>query len=170
MGTAGASESKLVDAQAGLEIAVQLLLSGMSAASLVHDIGFLDCADIGSLPLVVMADEVIGMVQRVMAGVQINQETIMLDLIEQVGPGGHFLAEERSARLCRREVWVPSLLDRDPYVAWGRKGAPKIEERARAKVQQLLSSHNPKPLPVGVQQEIDKILEAAENRVGGGAV
>ena len=104
MGTAGASESKVLDSQAGIESAVQILMASLSGTAMVHDVGFLDCADTGSLEMLVMADEIISLTGRIQRGIEVNQETIMLDLLEQVGPGGTFLAEPRSAVLCCQEV------------------------------------------------------------------
>jgi trimethylamine--corrinoid protein Co-methyltransferase len=164
MGTAGASESKLVDSQAALEISMQILISAMSGACLVHDVGFLDCADIGSLSLLIMADEIIAMAKRIMRGLQITQDKIMLDLIEKVGPGGHFLAESESVSLCRSEVWVPKLLDRDSYVIWQGKGGITMEERLNTKLRKILETHQPAPLPEGAQEKIEAILQKAETR------
>jgi trimethylamine--corrinoid protein Co-methyltransferase len=167
MGTAGSSESKLLDSQAAIEISLQILAASLSGASLVHDVGMLDCVDIGSLPLLVMADEVIAMVKRIMRGVQVDQETIMLDLIEKVGPGGSFLGEYQSASLCRSEIWTPKLGDRDPYVIWEGKGGRSMEERVKDKLDQILVSHLPLPLAPDVQAAIKDILEKAENREAG---
>jgi trimethylamine--corrinoid protein Co-methyltransferase len=164
MGTAGASEAKRVDAQAGAEAALQVMLSALSGASLVHDVGFLDCADIGSLSYLVLVDEIIGMAARVMRGVQVNAETIMLDLIEKVGPGGLFLSQSKSAALCRKEAWVPTVLDREPYNVWERKGAQVTEDVVNAKVQKILETHQPKPLQAEAIEKIQKILIAAEAR------
>ena len=164
MGTAGASEAKRVDAQAGAEAALQVMLSALSGASLVHDVGFLDCADIGSLAYLVLVDEIIGMAARVMRGVQVNADTIMLDLIEKVGPGGLFLNQSRSASLCRKEAWVPTVLDRDPYAKWERNGSLSTEDVAKAKVKKILDTHQPKPLAPETLKVIEKILAAAEER------
>jgi trimethylamine--corrinoid protein Co-methyltransferase len=164
MGTAGASEAKRVDAQAGAEAALQVMLSALSGASLVHDVGFLDCADIGSLSYLVLVDEIIGMAARVMRGVQVDADTIMLDLIETVGPGGSFLNQTRSASLCRKEAWVPSVLDRDPYNVWERKGGLSTEDHANAKVKKILDTHHSKPLAPEMLAAIEKILVAAEER------
>jgi trimethylamine--corrinoid protein Co-methyltransferase len=165
MGTAGASESKLVDPQAAIEISLQILMSTLSGASLVHDVGFLDCADIGSLSLLVMADEVIAMTARIMRGLQVNQETIMLDLIEKVGPGGHFLTESQSVSLCRSEIWVPKLSDRDPYLIWQGKGEKSMHERINAKLLKILDTHQPPPLTQDALNKIKTILSNAEGRV-----
>lgn len=164
MGTAGASEAKRVDAQAGAEAALQVVLSSLSGASLVHDVGFLDCADIGSLSYLVLVDEIIGMAARVMRGVQVNAKTIMLDLIEKVGPGGTFINQHESASLCRVEAWVPSVLDRNPYNVWSRNGGQMTEELVNTKLQKILETHQPKPLQPEAVEKIEKILSAAELR------
>jgi trimethylamine--corrinoid protein Co-methyltransferase len=164
MGTAGASEAKQVDAQAGAEAALQVMLSALSGASLVHDVGFLDCADIGSLGYLVLVDEIISMAKRVMRGIQVEPETIMLDLIEKVGPGGSFLNQSRSAALCRREAWVPGVLDRDPYAQWEKKGARSTEELLNERVRKILDTHQVSPLPSEAVEKIKAILEKAELR------
>jgi trimethylamine--corrinoid protein Co-methyltransferase len=164
MGTAGASEAKRVDAQAGAEAALQVMLSALSGASLVHDVGFLDCADIGSLSYLVLVDEIIGMAARVMRGIQVSPETIMLDLIEKVGPGGTFINQAESASLCRREAWVPSVLDRNPYNSWMGKGSPITEELVAEKVNKILENHQPASLPEGAETRIQAILNKAEAR------
>lgn len=168
MGTAGSSEAKRVDAQAGVEAALSVMLSALSGASLVHDGGFLDCADIGSLPYLVLVDEVIGMAARVMRGVNVNAETIMLDLIEKVGPGGMFINQGKSASLSRKEAWIPSILDRSPFSIWNGKGSPSTEELAMAKANQILDTHHPLPLPDGAEAGIAAILVEAEARIKSG--
>jgi trimethylamine--corrinoid protein Co-methyltransferase len=164
MGTAGASEAKRVDAQAGAEAALQVMLSALSGASLVHDVGFLDCADIGSLAYLVLVDEIISMAKRVMRGIQVNSETIMLDLIEKVGPGGSFLNQSSSAVLCRTEAWVPTVLDRDPYSLWEKKGRRNTEELANDRVKIILDTHQPSPLQPEALKKIEEILNRAELR------
>jgi len=81
--------------------------------------------DIGSLPYLILSDEIIAMARRVMRGIPISTETIMLDLIEKVGPGCLYLTEGRSATLCRSEAWVPTILDRSAYALWTRPGASR---------------------------------------------
>ncbi|MGC8781735.1 MAG: trimethylamine methyltransferase family protein, partial [Anaerolineae bacterium] len=158
MGTAGATESKLLDAQAGLEAALQVLMAALSGAALVHDAGFLDCADIGSLEMLVLTDEIIGMVKRIMRGVEVNEETIMLDLIAAVGPAGSFLDQPRSVSRARQEIWVPSLLDRAPYALWEEAGRLDAAGRARQKVRKILATHQPTPLDPAAAAQIEAIL------------
>jgi trimethylamine--corrinoid protein Co-methyltransferase len=165
MGTAGTSDSKVLDAQAGMEVMAQVLFSAFSGAGLVHDIGFLDCADIGSLDLLVLVDEVIGYTKRIMRGIRVNQETIMMELIEKIGPGGYFVAEPESVRLCREEVWVPKLSDRKPYVQWNAASGLSMEDRVHLRLESILSHYHPAELPQSVLDQIREILENEEKRV-----
>lgn len=165
MGTAGASESKALDAQAGSEATMEILISALSGASLVHDIGFLDCADIGSLGYLVLTDELIGMVARFMRGVQVDSKTILFDLIKKVGPGGSFIKQKESVSLSRSEVWIPSLFDRNTYNVWEQKGGLQTEEMVWSKLQHILETHQPAPLSSEIIEKIEKILKKAETRV-----
>jgi trimethylamine--corrinoid protein Co-methyltransferase len=106
------------------------------------------------------------MAKRIGRGIEINSETIMLDLLEKVGPGGNFLAEPESARLCRQEIWVPTLGDRNAYQIWERKGCLTMEERIHARLISLLNSHLPPALPEGAEARITEILAAGELRQG----
>lgn len=167
MGTGGASESKTVDPQASMEITLQVLLSALSGADLVHDVGFLDCADIGSLELLVLADEAIEMARRILRGVEVNQHTMMLDLIEQVGPGAHFLSELRAVALCKSEIWIPKLGDRNAYAIWEKNEKKSFAERLHQRLMGILDTIPEKSLPEDTQGEIGRILAAAENDLPG---
>lgn len=165
MGTAGASEAKVLDLQAAIEGTVQVVLSGLSGATLVHDLGFLDNADTGSLEMLVMNDEIIGMVRRIMRGVVVNDDTLMLDLIDEIGPAGEFMSTEETARRCRSEIWVPTLMDRQRYVNWEAAGSTTMSMRIRARLDRILASHTPPPLPADVLAQIQAVLDEAEARL-----
>jgi trimethylamine--corrinoid protein Co-methyltransferase len=167
MGTAGASEAKTVDLQAAIESTFQVVMSALSGATLVHDVGFLDCADIGSLEMLVMTDEIIGMMRRAMRGIEVSDETLMLDLIDEIGPGGEFVSTHETARGCRTEIWIPRLMDRDPWAAWEAAGGVTMQERIRMRVGELLAGHPAPCLPAETARRIAQILERAEARVQG---
>jgi trimethylamine:corrinoid methyltransferase-like protein len=88
----------------------------------------------------------------------------MLDLIEKVGPGGVFINQAKSASLSRKEAWVPSVLDRSPYNSWSGKGSPSTEKLAADKANKILDTHQPVPLPEGVEARIEAILVKVEAR------
>jgi len=164
MGTSGASEAKVVDTQAAIESALQTVLSGLSGAALVHDVGFLDCAQIGSLEMLVMNDEIIAMTRRILRGIEVNDDTLMLDLIDRVGPGGEFMSTKETAKRCRAEIWNPTLMDRQPFESWQASGAQTMNDRVRAKLGKILAEHQPPPLPAGAAEKIAAIIQAAETR------
>jgi trimethylamine--corrinoid protein Co-methyltransferase len=164
MGTAGASEAKVLDLQAAIESTAQVLLSCLSGATLVHDVGFLDCADIGSLEMLVMNDEIIAMTRRIMRGIEVSDDSLMLDLIDQVGPGGHYVSAMETARRCRQEIWVPEFMDRNAWDKWRAAGSQSMHDLVKARVREILAAHRPPPLPDGASEKIEAILETAEGR------
>jgi trimethylamine---corrinoid protein Co-methyltransferase len=167
MGTAGASESKVLDLQAAIESTFQVVISGLSGATLIHDVGFLDCAEIGSLESLVMNDEIISMARWLLRGIEVSDDTLMLDLIDQVGPGGEFASRKETARLCRTEVWNPVLMDRQTWASWEAQGSLTMKERIKGRLVKILSSHEPPPLPEDAAPQIDAVLERAEARLKG---
>ena len=76
------------------------------------------------------------------------------------------MSEKETARRCRAEIWNPALLDRDPWVTWEAAGAQTTLDRVRAKLRDILATHQPLPLPNGAAEKIEAILEAAEAREG----
>lgn len=165
MGTAGASEAKVIDLQAAIESAVQVLLSALSGATLIHDVGFLDCADIGSLEMLVLNDEIIGMARRIVKGIEITDDTLMLDAIDRVGPGGHFLTEKETAERCREEIWIPSLMDRTSWEIWAASGGETAIDRVKRRLRTILATQESPPLPGGTAEQIVAILQAADDRL-----
>jgi trimethylamine--corrinoid protein Co-methyltransferase len=166
MGTAGASEAKLVDQQAAIESTMQVVLASLSGAAMVHDTGFLDCADTGSLEMLVMNDEIIAMTKRVMRGIEVNDDTLMLDLIDEVGPGGEFASAIETARRCRQEVFNSTLMDREPWPAWEQNGSASMLDRIRQRLDQILTNWQPVSLPKKTAKKIEAVLAVAEAREG----
>jgi trimethylamine--corrinoid protein Co-methyltransferase len=162
--TAGCSDSKIFDEQAAVEASLSILAAGLSGANLIHDIGFLESALIGSHEMVVLSDEVVGMVKRFLRGVRVDDETLALDLIKEVGPGGNFIAADHTAEHFRGEFWFPSLLDRSKYDAWEAAGKHTLGDRIRARVREIIATHAVPPLPAEVDAGIDRILAAADKK------
>lgn len=163
MGTAGASEAKTTDLQAAVESTVQVLFSLLCGTALPHDAGFLDCADVGSLEMLILTDEIIGLIRRMMRGLELNETAPILDLIDRVGPGGEFMSLKETARCLRQEVWISKLMDRQPWDGWQAAGARTMEDRIRERLREILASHKPPPLPSGAAAEIEAILRAAND-------
>jgi trimethylamine--corrinoid protein Co-methyltransferase len=161
---AGCSDAKTFDQQASLEGALSVLLSALNGGNLVHDVGYIDNGLTTSYQQLVVMDEVVGMVARFMGGIEVSEETMALDVIDRVGPGGHFLGDDHTYRHFR-ENWFPTLLDRTNYDNWAEQGRLTLGDRAAARARQLLEEHRPEPLPAGVAERLAAIVARAEERV-----
>ena len=109
--------------------------------------------------MVVMVDEIAGMIRRLMRGITVNEETLARDVIREVGPGGNFLGEEHTVRHFREEHWFPTLLDRNNYTEWRAAGAKTMGQRVSEKVRHILETHRPDPLPEDVRTRLREIRE-----------
>jgi len=162
--TAGCSDAKVLDEQAAIESAVSIVMSALSGANLIHDVGYLESGLIGSFDMLVMSDEVIGMVKRILRGVPVDKETMALDVIHRVGPGGHYLADEHTLKHFRSEFWRPRLINRDRWDVWEMAGAKKMGQRVRERVKELLDTYEPEPIPAEVHARLKAIVAAADAR------
>jgi trimethylamine--corrinoid protein Co-methyltransferase len=165
-GTAGCSDAKVFDAQAAAEASLSILLHAVSGANLVHDVGYLDCAMTGSLELVAFCDESIEWARRYTRRVEINEETLALDLIDQIGPDGTFLDTEHTLKYVREE-WRPKLIDRRSYQRWKEKGATTLQQRANQKVRHILETHHSEPFPDDVVSAVKAVVQQADEKLAG---
>ena len=161
---AGCSDAKTFDQQATLEGALWVMLAALNGGNLVHDMGYIDNGLTTSYQQLVVMDEVVGLVARFMEGIEVTEETMALDVIDQVGPGGHFLSEEHTLKHFRRN-WFPTLLDRSSYSTWSEGGMPSLGARAAALARELLEKHKPTPLPVDVADRLAVIIARAGDRI-----
>jgi trimethylamine--corrinoid protein Co-methyltransferase len=156
-GTAGASDAKVFDAQAAAEAALTLFDETLNGANLIHDVGYLDCATTGSLEFLAFCNEVIGWLRRYFRKLEINEETLALDLIHEIGPDDHFIDTRHTLRHVR-EDWAPTLSDRLDHHRWAAQGATTLQQRANRKVREILESHRAEPLGEGVVTELDVVV------------
>jgi len=157
----GTTESKLLDIQAGFERGATLLQAVLSGVDFITCGGTLDSSMLESEPLLILDDEFCGAALRVARGIGVDEETLALDVIREIGFSGHYLDHEHTARHFRAEHFIPSLLPREPYNTWAAVGAPSAVEYARERVRHILAAHEPRELDRLVEQD----LEAYRRRV-----
>jgi trimethylamine--corrinoid protein Co-methyltransferase len=114
-----------------------------------------------SFEQLVVSNEIIGMVRRITQGFEINEETMGLDLIDEVGPGGEYLTSEHTLKHFK-ENWYPELLSRSPYEKWQEEGEKDLKTRSNEKAKDILENYTPKPLEEGVKNELSKILKSRD--------
>jgi len=164
-GYSGCADSKLPDAQAGAEVMMLTLMSSLSGINLIHDCGYLASGTVGSLEMAVICDEIISIVSRIVRGFDVNNETLAVDVIREVGPKGSFLAHKHTARFMRREIFVPKLFDRSSVEEWKKAGNKDIGRIARERAIRILKEHHPEPLSEDTQREIKEILKQAQKEL-----
>jgi len=157
--TAGCTDAVTFDQQAAAESAIACLMAALSGANLVHDVGFTEAANSASLELIVATDEFIGMIRRMMDGIEVTPETLALDVIDQVGPGGSYFGEKHTVRHFR-ENWFPALMNRNNYEQWMAAGGLSLGDKANQRVRQILQEHEPEPLPPEIVAELDALEES----------
>lgn len=160
-GFAGVSDSKLFDQQAALEGSLWMLLNALAGGNLIHDVGYIEAGLTACYEMIAAMDEVAGLVKRFMEGVEVTQETLALDVINAVGPGGHFLEHDHTYRHFRNN-WRPRLLDRKARDEWEAEGQLTLGQRAKARVQEILTTHQPKALNQAARDCLDAIIRQAE--------
>jgi len=131
----------------------------LSGADLVHDIGIL--GNVGSAEVTVLCDELIDMVKVSMGGIEINDDTLPLDLIEKKGPRSNFISEKHTLKHFRK-FWAPTLFDRSVHIDTYKS----CEERLREKTIKIMETHQPRPLADDVVKELNKCEASLLKRVG----
>ncbi len=156
-GYAGHSDSNVMDEQAAADAVFSVLIALLAGNNLVHDVGYLEAGLTTSPEMIVFTAEVISMARHFMAGINLDAEAMALEVIHQVGPGGNYLASEHTMAHFR-DLWQPTLFDRQRAQDWRARGAKRLGDRLREKTTAIIASHKPEPLPDRVQGEIEYIL------------
>jgi trimethylamine--corrinoid protein Co-methyltransferase len=140
--TAGMTDSKVVDCQAGYESGMMNLLVAMSGADYIHDAAGLMEFDLTvSYEKLVIDDEIIGRCMRVLRGIEVTEDTLAVDLIEEVGAGGDFLGQEHTVRYMRSEFAKATISDRETRAKWTEEGKRDTFRRAHERVLKILAEH-----------------------------
>jgi trimethylamine--corrinoid protein Co-methyltransferase len=155
------SDAHRLDAQAAMEHAFGTLMAALDGANLIHDIGYLGQGLLGNPAAIVMCDEIISYVKRIVRGFDLGREKIGLDVIRQVGPAGSFLTHRHTADHYRQELWQPKLSNRDTPKTWAKKGSRSYEEAAIQKALEILNTYQAEPLPGNIHQKLGEIAQRA---------
>jgi trimethylamine--corrinoid protein Co-methyltransferase len=163
----GMSDSKIVDAQAGLESAGGAILAALAGVNMVSGAGMLDFESCQSFEKLVVDAEIIGMARRLIRGIEVRDDPIALDLIRGLCHRADYLALPHTAKWFQREFYIPSeIIDRGSLDAWEKKGSPSTLDRARARVDELVSKYEPAPVPGELRTELRRIATACARQFG----
>ncbi len=150
------SDAKELDAQAGFEKAVTAVPLLLEGADIVYGVGATDAGSSISYTQMVLDDEFIAGLRRMMQGISVHDLEEEMALIKANTPRGNFLGTKHTRRTFR-EHWLPDILNRDTYEGWQAK-SHSIEQVCRRKAQDILAQHQPPPLPANVEAELERIV------------
>jgi trimethylamine--corrinoid protein Co-methyltransferase len=155
-----ATGAKEPDWQAAVDNAFSAFMASLTGSDMLLGCGLLNGSRILSYEAMVMDCEIYSVVHKMMDGITVNDETLALDVIRAVGPGGNFL-KQKHTRAHMRELWQPRLMDRRPYGQWEEK-RDGARDWARAKAQDILKNHRPDPLDAKLIAELQRIIAKVE--------
>ena len=150
-----------MDEQAAIEACFSIMMNALAGTNLIHDVGYLSSGLTGSLEMMVMSDEIIAMTRRMLRGVPVDEDSLAIEAIDRVGPGGHYLSDDHTLNYFRSEFWRPTLLNRLNLEQWKAAGGKTMGERLNHKVLEIIEKHRPQSLPENVKKQIQDIIEEA---------
>ena len=146
--------------QAGLENGLSSFMASLTMADMLLGVGFLHGSRVWSYAEMMMDAEIFSMVHKMMKGIPVDEETLALDAIAAVGPGGNFLSQKHTRRHMR-DIFLPQFMDRRPYAEW-EDNKDNASDWALAKARKVLSEHRPGPLDEKLASELDKVIASEE--------
>ena len=162
--TAGCSDVKVFDEQAAMEATINIATAALIGGNMIHDVGYIEQGLTSSPEMMVASDEIIDMVKRILRGIPVTDETMALDVMDDVGPGGHYLEHDHTFDRFKTEIWRPKLIDRHNWEDWNAAGGTRYGERVHRRVLEILEAETEPLLDEKMYRELRRICELADAR------
>ena len=163
----GASDAKLVDAQAGLESGITALIGALAGINMISGAGMLGFLACQSPEKLVVDAEAIAMVKRLLQGMQVHTDTLALGMFEGINFKSDFLKQRITRELFSKEQYIPSkVIDRDSIRGWQQDGSLDTFARAKVRAQALLKEYQPPQLPRLQVEELTSLVDALARGAG----
>jgi trimethylamine--corrinoid protein Co-methyltransferase len=157
-----ATGAKQPDWQAGIDNSLSTLMASIVMSDMLLGVGFLHGSRIWSYEQMLMDCEIFDLIEHMMRGIVVNDETLAFETIQAVGPGGNFLGQKHTTQHMRKR-WIPQFMDRRTYEAW-EESQDGARDWARAKAKEILATHYPDPLEPKLSKELRQIIHSVENK------
>jgi Trimethylamine:corrinoid methyltransferase len=138
------------------------MLPALTGSNIIYGMGMLEMGMTMSYEQLLIDQEIVRMIRRVLQGIPVNKETIALDVIQKVGPAGNYLAERHTLKYMRQELSTTNLINRRMRDNWEKAGAKDIAQTAREQAIEILENYKPIPLSDEVSGKIRSIVEEGE--------
>lgn len=138
------------------------MLPALTGSNVIYGMGMLEMGMTMSYEQLLIDQEIVRMIRRILQGIAVNKETIALDVIKKVGPAGNYLGERHTLKYMRQELSTTRLFNRKMRDNWERSGGKDIAAVAREEAIEILKTYKPTPLPEEVRKKIRAIVEEGE--------
>lgn len=163
----GLTDAKTLDVQAGIEKGTTMMVGALAGADTFGHAGICGADHGASLTWLVLDNELMYYVKRIVRGFEVTDETLACDVVSQVGPGGSYLAEDHTVKHFRKELWLPGIAwTRQTWDIWSEEGRQSMVDRVRDEVEQILASHRGPPFERRLAKEVDLIVQCAKRELG----
>lgn len=174
-GTAGCTDSCIIDEQAGVEAALSLAMTSFSGPNLHHDIGYSEYGTTSNFDLVVIDNDIVGMARRITAGIPVNEKSMAMAELESTPPKGRFASEaelewdEDSDYQPKNpnENFKSKLISRAAYELWRGNGSKSYTQRANEVVRDIIENYEPAPLSEDIKAKLQSVVDNAVGRIPG---
>jgi len=164
-GTGGVTDANTLGVQSGIEQATTLILAALGGINFIYYAAgpHIESTKTVRYEQLIIGDELCGMVSRILHGIDVNQDSLAVDVIKEVGPEGMFIGQRHTIEHFQ-DNFIPKIMNRDGREAWEKKGGKTIEDASRQTISRILESHHPNPLDPDVDKELTLIIKEVENR------
>ena len=163
-GTGGVTDSKVIDEQASIEATMSLFTAALSGQNLIHDVGYMESGLSASPSFLVICNEIIGYIKRMMRGTKVRKETLAIDAISEIPCGGDYLTSKHTRQFFREEYSLPDLMDRSSWKKWVSEGKKSLKQKAKEKAKSILRAHEVL-FPKDTKEEIRGMIKDKERRL-----
>ena len=162
--TAGCSDSKMFDEQSAMEATFNIATAALIGGNMIHDVGYLEQGLTSSMEQIVASNEIIDMVKRILRGIPVDDDTKALDVMDEVGPGGHYLEHDHTYNRFKTEIWRPKLIDRQNWEAWEASGSKTFGDRVHERVLEIIEAEEEPLIDEAMYKELRQVCELADAR------
>ena len=138
------------------------MLPALTGSNVIYGMGMLEMGMTTSYEQLLIDQEIVRMIRRILQGIAVNKDTIALDVIQKVGPAGNYLGERHTLKYMRSELSTTNLINRKMRDNWENAGSKDMAQRAREQAIEILENYKATPLPQDVAKKIRSIVEEGE--------
>lgn len=151
-----------MDVQIGHEKTLTGLMPALAGTDLIYGLGMIDMGMAISFEQFLIDAEIVRMIKRTEKEIEVNEDTLALEVIKAVGPAGNFLSQKHTLKHMRDEISTTKLIDRKMRETWEKAGAKDMPQRAREMARDILANHYAEPLTTEAEKKIKDIIKREE--------